>query len=152
MPRYAYLFAAAALLTACSPSGPAETSSKTEGRTDGLADLTIEMSVEVIEGDILLVLFDSEEGYKSGDAIARAAKPAATTVTFTAEGLKPGQYAVKAFHDINGNGDLDTNLVGIPSEPYAFSNNAAGNFGPAKWADAAFDVTAPATVHKMEIK
>lgn len=39
-----------------------------------------------------------------------------------------GQYAIAVYHDVNGNGKLDKNLVGIPSEPYAFSNNPR-----AKW-------------------
>src|SRR5690606_32329089 len=45
--------------------------------------------------------------------------------------LEPGKkYAVKAFHDVNGNKELDTNLFGVPTEPYGFSNNARGVFGP----------------------
>ncbi|GIU67462.1 DUF2141 domain-containing protein [Candidatus Phycosocius spiralis] len=39
---------------------------------------------------------------------------------------------VRAFRDTNGNQKLDTNLIGIPSEPYAFSNNAKANLGPPK--------------------
>lgn len=34
-----------------------------------------------------------------------------------------GVYAVALYQDTNGNGKLDTNLLGIPKEPYAFSNN-----------------------------
>lgn len=40
------------------------------------------------------------------------------------------KYAVKAFHDVNGNKKLDTNFFGVPTEPYGFSNNARGTFGP----------------------
>ena len=43
--------------------------------------------------------------------------------------LPNGNYAVVAYHDINQNEDLDTNIVGIPSEPYGFSNNARGLMG-----------------------
>lgn len=38
--------------------------------------------------------------------------------------------ALSIFHDVNGNGRLDTNAMGMPTEPYAFSNNASGMFGP----------------------
>ncbi|MGD8176407.1 MipA/OmpV family protein [Marinimicrobium sp. ARAG 43.8] len=34
-----------------------------------------------------------------------------------------GDYAVLVFYDENGNGELDRNFVGIPSEPIALSNN-----------------------------
>jgi|APTNR8051073442_1049403.scaffolds.fasta_scaffold07950_3 uncharacterized protein (DUF2141 family) len=51
-----------------------------------------------------------------------------------------GIYGVKVFHDVNGNGRMDTNAMGIPREPFAFSNNARGRFGPAKFADASFTI------------
>ncbi len=56
--------------------------------------------------------------------------------------LTPGTYAVRAFHDVNGNGKLDVNAFGIPTEPYAFSNDARGTMGPPSWSAAAFEVKA----------
>lgn len=52
--------------------------------------------------------------------------------------LPMGTYAVAAFLDLNDNGKLDRGLWGIPSEPYGFSNNVRGNFGPAKFSRASF--------------
>jgi uncharacterized protein (DUF2141 family) len=52
--------------------------------------------------------------------------------------VKAGTYAVAVFHDENGNGKLDTNFLGIPSEGVGVSNNATGSFGPPKWDDAKF--------------
>lgn len=46
------------------------------------------------------------------------AKAGATTVTF--EGVTPGRYAIQAFHDENG--DMQMNM---PAEGYAFGNDAA---------------------------
>lgn len=34
-----------------------------------------------------------------------------------------GRYAVSIFQDINGNGELDQNFLGIPKEPVGFGNN-----------------------------
>lgn len=39
-------------------------------------------------------------------------------------------YAVKAFHDANNNQKLDTNLLGMPKEKWAVSNNVKASFGP----------------------
>jgi uncharacterized protein (DUF2141 family) len=142
----------ALMLGACASSGTAETLAMPEGRDDGLADLTIEMSVEILEGDVRVILFKGADAYNGGKPTAQGVKPAAANLTFTVEGIEPGEYGIKAFHDVNGNGELDTNVLGIPNEPFAFSNNAPANFGPAKWEDAAFPVSAPATLHKMEIK
>jgi len=44
--------------------------------------------------------------------------------------IKPSQYAIRYFHDENGNNKLDSNIFGIPKEGYGFSNNAHGMFGP----------------------
>ena len=38
--------------------------------------------------------------------------------------LPPGRYAVRAFVDLNGNGELDTGVLGKPTEPFAFSRSA----------------------------
>jgi uncharacterized protein (DUF2141 family) len=40
-----------------------------------------------------------------------------------------GVYAVRVYHDENGNGKLDRNALSMPKEAYGFSNNARGTFG-----------------------
>lgn len=37
----------------------------------------------------------------------------------------PGRYAIAVMHDINGNGAMDTNLLGIPTEPRGNSGERA---------------------------
>ena len=59
---------------------------------------------------------------------------------FDCSGLAAGTYAISCFHDLNGNGKLDTNLFGIPTEPYGFSNNARPKFRAPKWEEARFEV------------
>ena len=54
--------------------------------------------------------------------------------------LAPGRYALFAMHDANGNGDLDRNLFGIPTEGYGFSNGATGTVGPPSFDAAAVSV------------
>jgi len=56
------------------------------------------------------------------------------------EDLPEGVYAISTFHDINSNGELDSNFMGIPKEPYGFSNDAKGLFGPASFKDSKFEV------------
>ena len=48
---------------------------------------------------------------------------------------------MKAFHDVDDDGAMATNPFGMPIEPYAFSNNAVGNMGPAGWDRAHFSVS-----------
>jgi uncharacterized protein (DUF2141 family) len=49
-----------------------------------------------------------------------------------------GTYAIKTFHDINGDGKLNSNFIGVPTEDYGFSNNVRGSLGPAKYQEASF--------------
>lgn len=145
---------AAASLGACASSAAAPALvAQEDGRADGLADLTIEVDVDKLEGVLMLVLFDSEEAYDANKPV-RAFKAAVeeSPIVFSAEGLKPGTYAAKAFHDLDGDGELNTNAFGIPTEPYAFSNNAPARFGPASFGKAAFEVPAGSSVTTMSIK
>lgn len=63
-----------------------------------------------------------------------------TTAGCTFNNLTPGTYAVKVFHDINGNGKLDTSWIGWPQEPYGFSNNAPVSAGPPSFRLAAIEL------------
>jgi uncharacterized protein (DUF2141 family) len=49
---------------------------------------------------------------------------------FQFKNLAIGHYAIKAFHDLNENGKLETNLLGMPTEPWGVSNNLRATFGP----------------------
>lgn len=56
------------------------------------------------------------------------------------DNLPRGEYAIALFHDINDNNKLDTNFLGVPNEPYGFSNNARSKWGPAKYEEAKFQL------------
>lgn len=66
---------------------------------------------------------------------AAPAAQAAVTVTDVPDGI----YAVQAFHDEDGDGDLDRRGF-RPSEGLGFSNDARMRFGPPKFDDAAIRV------------
>ena len=84
-------------------------------------------------GRVACELFSGPRGYPTEPKLAlqRVSSPILSrqaTCVFTE--LVPGAYAVAAFHDENGNGKLDTNFLGIPTEGVAASNDARGSFGP----------------------
>lgn len=111
---------------------------------EGTCNLTVKIdNIKNNKGTIQIALCNSEENYSSrGEAGYRAdsafIKKKKTEHTF--KNIPYGTYAVKIFHDKNGNKILDVNSFGIPSEDYGFSNNAKGMFGPASWEDAKFEV------------
>ncbi len=104
-------------------------------------------------GLVMIALYDSASAFNgegsdddANRAVARTAISASSSrVIATFDNLPAGDYAVKAFHDVNGDGQMNTNPFGMPTEPYAFSNNAVGNMGPARWDRAHFTVSGETT-------
>jgi uncharacterized protein (DUF2141 family) len=62
-----------------------------------------------------------------------------------------GSYAVSAAHDINGNGKTDRNFVGLPTEPWAVSNNVRPTLRAPRFVEAAFTVAAD-DVKQIELR
>ena len=54
--------------------------------------------------------------------------------------LPPGRYAVTAFQDTKGTGKIETGMLGRPTVPFGFSNDASATFGPPGFEAAAFDL------------
>lgn len=103
------------------------------------ADLRVEVrGITHDGGKIMMALIDQTENFpnKPAKSLMVDATPPAAHGVFTS--LPPGEYAVSIYHDENGNGKLDTNLINIPIEQYGFSRDARGKFGPPSFADAAF--------------
>lgn len=109
----------------------------------------LEITVEGIrdaEGNVMVALHDESgmEGFPgaNGAIAAQWVRAAPGSQRFVFLDLPPGQYAVAVFHDENGNDELDTNILGIPTEGTGFSRNAQGNFGPPSFHDAAVEISA----------
>lgn len=79
--------------------------------------------------------YDSEQGCTVGSVEASGA-----VVTASLVGLPPGACAVKVFHDVDRDGELDTSWIGWPQEPYGFSNDAPVNMGPPPFKLAAIEL------------
>lgn len=154
--RFATLAAALAAL-ACDPAALAQTGSSAAAPTAaqaGSAALTVTFTeLQAARGQVMVAVFDSEAAYGGGAPIRQEmAAVAGSSATVRFEGLQPGRYSIKTFHDVNSDGRMNTNPFGIPTEPFAFSNNARGNMGPARWADAAFDVAATGAVQTITLR
>lgn len=111
-----------------------------------LAASATDLRVTVTEGPntpsvLYIALHDSAASYAATQPVASQTAPmrnGAAQVVFP--GLPPGRYALRAFADENGNAKLDTNMLGIPTERYGFSNDAKGTMGPPDFEAAALPV------------
>lgn len=111
------------------------------------ASVTLNFDTAAPTGKVMVALYASQSAYDDGGApVAHAMVDVAAgdhSVTF--DDLPAGDYAAKMFHDVNGDGRMNTNPFGLPTEPYAFSNNAVGNMGPAGWDRAHFTASGVVT-------
>lgn len=103
--------------------------------------VTVGNTYEVL-GDIRIAIYDSPDAFEAdGPPVAamvmRLSQPQAR---MTVGPLPQGRYAVRVFQDINRNGKIDRNMLGIPSEPFGFSNDAMGSMGPPSFDQAAVTV------------
>jgi uncharacterized protein (DUF2141 family) len=73
-------------------------------------------------------------------------KVISNSVTVFFENLKPGIYAISVYQDIDANGKMNQNFLGIPKEPVGVSNNAEGFMGPPKYEDAKFNLNSNKTI------
>ena len=76
-------------------------------------------------GIVSLALFTAANYHDDNHpTVARDVRAVAPETVIRIDDLAPGVYAVKMMQDINRNGKFDTTWIGLPEEPYGFSNDA----------------------------
>lgn len=115
-----------------------------------IAQLTLPPSVHLhisnlreARGSVYVAVFNRPEGFlEEKYMIVQKVVPvqASGSLQLDLADLPPGAYAVSCFHDVNGNGRIDKNLMGVPTEPYGFSNNARPKFRAPTWEESRFEV------------
>ena len=67
------------------------------------------------------------------------------------EGRAQGANAVSVLHDADGNESLNRNVLGVPTEGFAFSRAARGILGPPAFEDAAIRLDDGTGVISLEL-
>jgi uncharacterized protein (DUF2141 family) len=104
-------------------------------------------------GRVLCGLYDSPDGFPTDHSkvIAHAHGPLHDDQGVCEfRGLKPGTYAVAAFQDQHGTGKITKNWLGIPTEAFGFSNDAAATISAPSFQAASFQFpggTYDVTIH-----
>ncbi|QFU76463.1 DUF2141 domain-containing protein [Halioglobus maricola] len=97
-------------------------------------------------GSVYVSFYDSEDTWLGDATVTRVVLDVEQSrdeeIVKGSVELPVGEYAISLYFDANGNGEMDTNFIGIPKEPVAMSNNAKARFGPPKYKDAVFTLTA----------
>lgn len=121
---------------------------------DGVLNVEIQ-NIESDKGNVGCSLWSSDDGFPSDSEKALQSvtlKPKNKKATCVFKNVKPGTYAVSVMHDVDGDGELDSNFVGRPQEPWAVSNNApAQRFGPPKFQAAQFKYSGADSTIKVKL-
>ena len=118
--------------------------------TSSFAQSRVEVTIANMDqkrgGTVRVALFENSESFqkKPLKAIEVKVNDAETTLYFDLP--TNGEFAISVYQDTNDNKKLDSNFMGIPNEPYGFSNDAMGTFGPPSFEKAKFKVDGNAKV------
>jgi uncharacterized protein (DUF2141 family) len=118
---------------------------------DTLSKVNINLSgMQNTNGKVNVALYNSSSTFNDPNLAYRELFLDCTggSMTITLDSLVQGEYAFAIFHDENNNQQIDQNLLSIPTEGFAFSNNAMGTFGPPNWTQSKFSVPASSTVNQ----
>jgi uncharacterized protein (DUF2141 family) len=141
--RFIALSGSLAALLALPISGAAKASEFLAAQSYGgnsTAELTVTVTgLETEDGQIMVGLYNTENGFKTEqEFMGQTQSVSGDSVSLTFDDLPVGRYAIKVFHDKDSDNSLDTNVLGIPSEPYGFSNNASDPFSAPEWSETEF--------------
>lgn len=123
--------------------------------SEGSGELKIVLeNVRNNKGKINIALCSSEEQYSSDAEIFKtvsidAKEPVAE---YTFRDIVYGRYAVKVYHDANGNNKLDKGLFGIPKESYGFSNNPRIKGGMPPFEETVFQINSPVQAQNIKLR
>ncbi|ALW84083.1 hypothetical protein AUC43_02590 [Hymenobacter sedentarius] len=103
---------------------------------------------------VKLYFYNTPEGFlKSGKwAFSKTVKPEGKREFTLPVELPKGEWAVAITQDLNNNDKIDKNFIGIPTEPYAFSNNVRPTVAAPNFNECKFTVEGPGKVVSIVLK
>jgi uncharacterized protein (DUF2141 family) len=119
------------------------------------ASITVTVSALVsTTAAVRLYFYNTREGFlKSGKwAFSKSVKPGGKSEFSIPVDLPKGEWAVAITQDMNNNDKIDKNFLGIPTEPYAFSNNIRPTVAAPGFDECKFVVDGPGKVVSIVLK
>jgi len=113
-------------------------------------ELTLSIdNIKEAKGTIEVGVFNTTDGFlEEGKAFKTYSIPVnGKTITYTIKDLPEGNYAISMFQDKNTDGKCNLNFIGIPKEPYGFSNNFKPKFSAPSFKDCSFSLISDKTLN-----
>lgn len=128
---------AATLLCALAPAAYAADSQPAAGE----AQLTVTIQGVLPQPSQLRVgVFDAATYDNPPPAIRQVVDAASPETVVVFDHLVPGRIAVKVHQDLDGDGEMDTTLIGVPEEPFGLSNNVKPGMSAPGFDETGFDL------------
>lgn len=98
--------------------------------------------IEHDRGEMKVALFSDPKTFRKADQAfaTQESKARAGTLSVVFENVPAGDYAIMAYHDEDGNGEMNRRLGMFPTEGYGLSNNPKV-MGPPAFEDSRFEVS-----------
>lgn len=102
-----------------------------QGGRETSASLAVTVTgLKATKGKLIVCLWSDKAGFpscaKSRTARKTVVPVSAASMRLNFPNLAPGRYAVTVEHDLNGDGKLGRNFIGMPTEGVGASNNPGG--------------------------
>lgn len=121
-------------------------SSMLQARAQGQVEVTVR-NVKDGAGKVRVGIFKDAGSFLKEPFVGRIVSATKGELVVVFDQVPAGTYAISIIHDENENGELDSNMVGMPKEGFGFSNDAMGMFGPPSFEKASLKLgTEPASV------
>ncbi len=97
------------------------------------------------EGRLMIAAYNSAESFFKAPVWSLTVKVVGDTMRIPLCNVDAAEVAITAYQDLNGNNKMDSNPMGIPTEPYGASGKPA-TFGPPTWNDTKVALTAASPI------
>jgi uncharacterized protein (DUF2141 family) len=120
------------------------------------SNLTVQIDdIKNQEGQVCISLFQDGQGFPGNSKQSTERRCLDITnrpIVTVFKDVKPGEYAITVFHDVNKDGNLNQTSIGIPTEGIGFSNNIQVQISRPQFKEAAFNVAGPNTKLRIQMK
>ena len=94
-------------------------------------------NVKKQKGAVEIALFNDEKSFivKGKEYKVNSKVVTNDTLVFIFTDIPKNDYAISIYHDVNADKECNLNFIGIPKEPYGFSNNFKPKFSKPTFKD-----------------
>ena len=100
-------------------------------------------NVKTLKGTVEIGIFNNANNFleKGKEYKINSKVVTNNTVEFTFKDVPKGDYAISIYHDVNADKECNMNFIGIPKEPYGFSNNFRPKFAKPTFNDCKIELS-----------